>query len=173
MSDLGERLASAYPRDAIIETWKINNRVTTFLLENLPDELWPEAVPGAPRRTVRMIAGHLHNCRCMWIKTLGTKHRIPVPKSVDRRRVTPKQLLPALERSSKGIVRLLELGMDRGGKIPGFPGVVVRFLSYFTTHEGHHRGQITMLARQLGHRLPGDVTAGLWQWSKRAKEVHG
>ncbi len=47
MNDLGERLASAYPRDAIIETWKINNRVTTFLLENLPDELWAETVPGA------------------------------------------------------------------------------------------------------------------------------
>ncbi len=116
-----ERLAWAYPRDAIIETWKINNRVTTFLLENLPDELWAETVPGAPRRTVRMIAGHLHNCRCMWIKTTGAKHGVSVPKSVDRRRVTPKQLLPALQRSSKGIVRLLELGMDRGGKIPGFP----------------------------------------------------
>ncbi len=35
MSDFGERLASAYPRSTIIETWKINNRVTTFLLENL------------------------------------------------------------------------------------------------------------------------------------------
>jgi hypothetical protein len=32
-------------------------------LENLPDELWSETVPGAPRRTVRMIAGHLHNKR--------------------------------------------------------------------------------------------------------------
>ena len=171
MSDLGERLVSAYPRNAIIETWKINNRVTAFLLENLPDELWPETVLGAPRRTVRMIAGHLHNCRCMWIKTLGAKHGISVPKSVDRRRVTPKQLLPALQRSSKGIVRLLDLGMDRGGGIPGFPGDVLRFLTYHTAHEAHHRGQITMLARQLGHRLPGDVTAGLWQWSKRAKEV--
>jgi uncharacterized damage-inducible protein DinB len=37
-------------------------------------------------------------------------------------------------------------------------------------HEGHHRGQIVMLARQLGCRLPAEVTAGLWQWSKRATE---
>jgi hypothetical protein len=27
-----------------------------------------------------------------------------------------------------------------------------------------------MLARQLGHRLPGDITAGLWQWKQRARE---
>jgi hypothetical protein len=27
-----------------------------------------------------------------------------------------------------------------------------------------------MLARQLGCRLPAEVTTGLWQWSKHAKE---
>ncbi|MEJ2371145.1 MAG: hypothetical protein P8Y07_09900 [Gemmatimonadales bacterium] len=93
---------------ALIDTWRTNNRVTVYLFENLPEEVWPEKVPGAPRRTVRMIAGHIHNCRCMWVKTLGRKH---------------------------------------------------------------DRGQIVMLARQLGHRLPGEVTAGLWQWSKRSKET--
>ena len=56
-----------YP-DAVIATWKTSNRVTVFLLENLPAELWPMTVPGTSRRTVRMIAGHIHNARCMWIK---------------------------------------------------------------------------------------------------------
>jgi hypothetical protein len=28
-----------------------------------------------------------------------------------------------------------------------------------------------MLARQLGHRLPAEVTGGLWHWSKRSREV--
>lgn len=37
--------------------------------------------------------------------------------------------------------------------------------------EGHHRGQIVMVARAAGHRLPGEVTAGLWQWSKRRQEI--
>jgi len=48
---------------------------------------------------------------------------------------------------------------------------VVHFLAYFVAHEGHHRGQIVLLARQTGHRLPGEITAGLWQWSQRAKEA--
>ena len=30
--------------------------------------------------------------------------------------------------------------------------------------------QIVMLARQLGHRLPPEVTGGLWQWSRRSAE---
>jgi uncharacterized damage-inducible protein DinB len=37
-------------------------------------------------------------------------------------------------------------------------------LTYFVAHEGHHRGQIVMVARQTGHRLPASVTADLWQW---------
>jgi uncharacterized damage-inducible protein DinB len=44
-------------------------------------------------------------------------------------------------------------------------------LAYFVAHEGHHRGQIVLLARQLGHRLPADLRNGLWQWTKRAAEA--
>lgn len=40
-------------------------------------------------------------------------------------------------------------------------------LAYFVAHEGHHRGQLVMAARQLGQRLPPAVTNGLWQWSRR------
>jgi hypothetical protein len=93
-------------RDTILNTWRTNNRVTVFLVEHLPAGLWAAAVPGAPRRTIRMIAGHLHNVRCMWIKTLGQKQGVPVPRSVDRRRVGRRELLPALQRSSRGILHL-------------------------------------------------------------------
>ena len=146
-----------------------------YLIENLPSELWSRDVPGAPRRTVRMIAAHIHNVRCMWIKMLGARHGIAVPRTVDGRRVRPPELLRALSRSSAGIIRLLNLGVARGGEVPraawqNFPTDLVHFLSYFVAHEAHHRGQLCMLARQLGQRLPAGVAVGLWQWSKRARE---
>ena len=160
---------------ALIDAWRTNNRVTTYLIENLPDELWSKAVPGAPRRTVRAIAAHLHNTRCMWIKMIGARHGVAVPKTVDVRAVRPAELSRALARSSRGIIELIRLGMDRGGAIPpaawqNFPTDLVHFLTYFVAHEAHHRGQLLMLARQLGHRLPADVANGLWQWKQRSVE---
>jgi len=126
-----------------------------------------------------MIAGHIHNARCMWIKTLGKEHGIAVPGPVSRHKVGPKELIQALGHSSCGIISLLTLGCEQGGTIPAsssytwrnLPLDVGHVLTYFVAHEGHHRGQIVMLARQLGVRLPAEITGGLWQWSQRAKEA--
>jgi uncharacterized damage-inducible protein DinB len=172
LTDLGATLLTA---------WRTNSRVTAYLVEHVPAALWDAQVPGAPRRTVRMIAAHLHNARCMWLKTLGQEHGIAIPASVDRRKVSRHELLSALKRSSKGIEALLELGIAAGGQVPpskayvwrNLPLDVPHVLTYFVAHEGHHRGQIVMLARQLGHRLSTEVSAGLWQWTKRMQEVRG
>jgi uncharacterized damage-inducible protein DinB len=163
------------PRDlqtSVMSAWRTNNRVTTELIERLPSELWNVVVPGVPRRTIRTIAAHLHNARCMWVKTLGREHGVTIPAGVDHRRVTPRQLVAALKKSSAGIEALLDLGLAADGRVPPSKGYVWRnlaldvghVLTYFVAHEGHHRGQIIMVARQTGHRLPTATTAGLWQW---------
>ena len=131
-------------------------------MQHLPAALWDAELPGTPRRSVRMILGHVHNSRCSWVKVLGREHGITTPASVDRRSVARRELLSALKRSSKGIESLLELGLANGGHVPPSRGYVWRnlpldvphVLTYFVAHEGHHRGQIVMVARQLGHRLP-------------------
>jgi uncharacterized damage-inducible protein DinB len=166
-------------RDSILDTWRTTNRVTVFFVERLPTGLWTSAVPGAPRRSIRMIAGHIHNARCMWLKTLGREQGIAVPRSVDRHRVGRKELARALNRSGRGILRLLALGCERGGSIPipstyiwrNLPLDVGHVLAYFVAHEAHHRGQIVLAARELGYRLPLDVTSGIWQWTTRAREA--
>jgi uncharacterized damage-inducible protein DinB len=165
--------------ETILDAWRTTNRVTVFFVERLPPGLWASPVPGAPRRTIRMIAGHLHNARCMWLKTLGRENGIAVPRSVDRHRVGQKELARALDRSSRGILRLLTLGLDRGGKVPApasyvwrnLPLDVGHVLAYFVAHEAHHRGQIVLAARELGYRLPANVTNGVWQWTTRAREA--
>jgi DinB family len=43
-------------------------------------------------------------------------------------------------------------------------------LCYMLSHEAHHRGQVCMLAHQLGFPLPNKVAYGIWNWEKLWKE---
>ena len=70
---------------------------------------------------------------------------------------------------------LLLLGCNGAGTLPPSRRYVWRNLSldvphvltYFVAHEGHHRGQLLMLARQSGHRLPREVAGRLWWWKRK------
>lgn len=158
-------------RSGLLAAWRTNNRVTIDLIQNLPPKLWDLTPPGVPSRTVRAIAAHLHNARCMWIKTLGREHGIKAPARVDHRRIAPRQLVAALKQSSAAMEALFKLGLP-SGELPPSKGYFWRNLSldlghvvtYFIAHEAHHCGQIVMVARQTGHRLPTTAIAKLWQW---------
>jgi uncharacterized membrane protein len=43
-------------------------------------------------------------------------------------------------------------------------------VAFMITHEAHHRGQVCMLAHQLGFSLPVKASAGIWVWEKLWKE---
>jgi uncharacterized damage-inducible protein DinB len=159
----------------ILDAWKTTNRTTTFLIENIPDDLWNEKAVGL-NRTVGMIAAHINNSRCMWIKNITRGETFKIPANVDPFRAKRKEVVIALNRSSHTMLKLLQACIDNRGRLPSrpiwlnFPNDVIHFLSYFVAHEAHHRGQIIILARNLNHRLPAEVTDGVWQWTRRLKE---
>jgi uncharacterized damage-inducible protein DinB len=43
-------------------------------------------------------------------------------------------------------------------------------LGYMIAHEAHHRGQICMLAHQLGSPLGPEVTSAMWNWERIWRE---
>jgi uncharacterized damage-inducible protein DinB len=166
-------------RATVLSAWRTNNRVTVYLVEHLPSGFWTATLPGVPHRTIRMIAAHLHNVRCRWLRTLGSEHGIPAPVRVDHLRVSRRGLIAALKRSNRGMEALLRLGFASGGVLPpsklytwrNLPLDVGHVLTYFVSHEAHHRGQIIMAARQMGQRLPRAVVEGVWQWIAREREA--
>ena len=162
----------------LLDAWRTSNRVTIYLIEQLGPELWVAPLPGSPRRSVGMMASHLHNARCRWIRALGSELGVAVPSMVERR-ATQRQVVSALRQSSRGVLAVLRIGCEHGGSIPPTPAYswrnlpldVGHVLCYLVAHEGHHRGQIVMAARALGARLPAEVTNGLWQWTRRSAEA--
>lgn len=170
------------PDETLFDAWRIGNRVTILLVESLPDALWPLALSGAPRRAVRNVAVHLHNCRGLWLKSLGRGAGIAAPANLDPKSATRARSVAALGRSGEAILRLLRAGVENGGEFPGvasafhygaMPRNAFLFCAYALSHEAHHRGQLVVMARQLGHRLPPPVVNALWQWSSRLREARG
>ena len=127
-------------------------------------------------RTIAAIFAHMHHVRRKWIR-LSAPH-FPLPAELDRNCTQAQarkalrasgarcmemieQLLtssPDLSSSSKKLPKFLRDGWARAW--PAGPMMV----AYMITHEAHHRGQVCMLANQLGFKLPGAVTSGMWRW---------
>jgi uncharacterized damage-inducible protein DinB len=168
--------------ESILDAWRINNRVSMFLIEHIPTPLWQASLPGYSRRTVRSIAAHLHNCRCLWMQSLAKGTSIQVPTRIDAKYSTQREVTKALQKSGTQVGLLFEDALKNGGQFTGVSSVFVYgamprnailFLGYALSHEAHHRGQILLMARALDHKFPKTVVAGIWQWSSRLREARG
>jgi uncharacterized damage-inducible protein DinB len=110
------------------------------------------------------MAAHMHNVRLMWLKATGVTE---LPPKLDPETVTRPQAVQALETSWKALEGTLAAALNGDGRVKGFKPDVVSFFAYLIAHDAHHRGQITMLARQAGHPVSQSVMFGLWEWGTR------
>jgi uncharacterized damage-inducible protein DinB len=157
--DLGASLLSALAT---------SERITQYLLDALPAGVWRAETPGEGR-TVAAVVAHLHNVRLMWLKVAAQGARLPA--QLDKAKVTLAQARKALAASHAAIAKLVAASLAGDGRIRNFPPDVGAFVAYLVAHDAHHRGQLCMLCRQLGHRLPNAVTFGMWEWNKRRQEA--
>jgi uncharacterized damage-inducible protein DinB len=44
-------------------------------------------------------------------------------------------------------------------------------LAYMISHDAHHRGQVCMLAHQLGFPLPTKAAYGIWVWENYGRSA--
>ena len=158
----------ALPFDAsrsLLEAFAINDRINQFLLENLPEEVWRADPPTGKGRTVAAIVSHMHNVRVMWLKASAKDSKIP--DQLVKEKVTPLEARKALEESRGALANVLQSALDSDGRVKGFRPDVAAFFGYLIAHDAHHRGQITMLARQVGHPIDQKTMFGMWEWGVR------
>jgi uncharacterized damage-inducible protein DinB len=153
-----------------------NDRINQMLIEHLDSAAWRAKPPGKAR-TIAAIFTHLHNVRTKWVRL--TAPHLKVPRQLKRAHCTPRQARAGLAESAARCAEMLAAALGGGG------GQVRQFrrdgwarpwpagpemLCYMLAHEAHHRGQVCMLAHQLGFPLPNKVAYGIWNWEKLWKE---
>jgi len=152
------------------QIFKKNHRINQLLIEHLDPALW-QAKPPGNTRPIAAIFSHMHNVRCKWIRL--TAPHLNIPKQLNRATCTPERAEAALSESAAICAQMLAEALE-GGSIKVFRRDALakpwppshEMLCYMLTHEAHHRGQICMLAHQLGYRLPPRVTSRMWNWEK-------
>jgi uncharacterized damage-inducible protein DinB len=158
-----------------VQVFAANDRLNQMLIEHLDPAAWRAKPPGNAR-TIAAIFTHIHNVRCKWVRL--TAPHLKVPPQLNRARCTPQQARAGLAESAARCSEMLADALGGGGRVQKFcrdgwaqPWPVgVEMLCYMLSHEAHHRGQVCMLAHQLGFRLPNQVMSGLWNWEKVWKE---
>ena len=161
---------------AAVRIFAANDRMNQLLIERLDPAVWGAKPPGKVR-TIAAIFTHVHNVRTKWIR-LSAPH-LEVPSQLNRVQCTPQQARAGLAESAARCSEMLAeaLGGD-GGRVEKFRRdgwakpwpVGPEMLCYMLSHEAHHRGQVCMLAHQLGFPLPNEVMSGIWNWEKLWKE---
>ena len=152
---------------ALLLAFDTNDRINQYLLENLPTAAWNAEPLDGKGRTIAAIVAHMHNVRVMWLKAAAKGSRIP--DQLDRHTVTVAQAKKASDQSREALAAVLKTALECDGRIKGFKPDVAGFFGYLIAHDAHHRGQICMLARQVGQPLPQKAMFGMWEWGTRGK----
>jgi uncharacterized damage-inducible protein DinB len=164
---------------AAVQMFAANDRMNQMLIENLDPAAWRAKPPGNAR-SIAAIFTHVHNVRTKWIRL--TAPHLKVPAQLHRARCTPQQARKGLAESAARCGEMLAEALGAAGNHAGriqkfrrdawfatFP-VGPEMLCYMLAHEAHHRGQVCMLAHQLGFMFPHAIADGIWNWEKLWKE---
>jgi uncharacterized damage-inducible protein DinB len=157
---------------AAVRIFTANERINQLLIEHLDPAAWNAKPPGKVR-PIAAIFTHMHNVRCKWIRL--TAPHLKVPALLNRAHCTPEQARAALAESAAGCAEMLAEALGgSGSRIETFVRdgwaqpwpVGPEMLCYMIAHEAHHRGQVYMLAHQLGFPLSTKATSEMWNWEK-------
>lgn len=174
------RTATVPPSDlsqGLLETFAVNDRINQLILENLDPQAWKAKPPGRGARPIAAIFSHVHNVRRKWVR-LSAPH-LKLPAQLDRSTCTQRQARTALAESATVCSAMIaEALAGREGRVKQFVRdgwgrpwpAGAAMVVYMISHEAHHRGQVCMLAHQLGFPLSMKARSGMWVWEKLWKE---
>jgi uncharacterized damage-inducible protein DinB len=161
----------------LVESYAVNERMNQMLLEQLDPAAWRAHLAGSKGRTIVAIVTHVHNMRRKWLRLSAPQ--IALPSQLNRASCTQKQARAALAESGERCCEMIagafaesqkrvKIFHRDGWAKPWTAGASM--VAYMISHDAHHRGQVCMLAHQLGFPLAQKAAYGMWVWEKLWRE---
>jgi uncharacterized damage-inducible protein DinB len=147
------------PIEEILDAWRVNNAINLEILALCPDESF-ELKPGKGK-TIRSNFVHMLVHRRGSVEEKLKKEAEAIPK-LDWKTATRAEITDALNTSADLIGELIKKFDEKPGR-----WTAVKFLTYITAHEAHHRSQIEIALRLGGQEPPDEVLYRLWEWTKK------
>jgi uncharacterized damage-inducible protein DinB len=162
----------------LVRSFAINEQINQLLLDRLDPAAWCLKPPGSRTRSIAAVFAHMHNVRRKWIRLSAPQ--IPLPASLQRT-CMQEEARAAFAASDVRCTEMIEEALRNADEAPRRVMKFVRdswarpwpagaaMVAYMIAHEAHHRGQICMLAHQVGFPLSGSTTSAMWSWERMSK----
>jgi uncharacterized damage-inducible protein DinB len=153
-------------RAQVLETWRTNNRINLFLIDQISDEGMQCTLSKRGGRNVVRQFAHLHNVRVWSLETRAKDlakglHKFETLEEPDKESLKEHLLASAARIETFFADALAGHGKRRTSR----KGVIAQ-LGYFIAHESHHRGSILLTLKQSGHGLDQQTQYAIWNWDK-------
>jgi uncharacterized damage-inducible protein DinB len=147
--------------------WKVNNALNLKLLDAVPAGAMRDKYSDRTRTVAAQFA-HMHNVRVYHLEKRAS-HLVGKLTSFERgAEPTKAKLRTALKKSAEAVAKMLE-EFESEGRVKSWKGPPATYLSYFVSHESHHRALANVCMRISGTKLPDEAKYGLWDGWRKGK----
>jgi uncharacterized damage-inducible protein DinB len=151
-------------RDELARAWKTNNAINTMIIDKVTAEGWDATLSKRGGRGVAGEFAHMHNIRVWHIEKRAKDLAGGLEKFGAGVHPTKKEVKQALRASGDAIGELLVGALEGEAGRKGFKRGIFTTLSYFISHEAHHRGRILLTLKVSGNTLDRATASGIWAW---------
>lgn len=150
----------------IVEAWRIHNRITLFVIENISDEVLKATLSTRGGKDIARQLAHVHNVRVWRLKAFAKKLDASLTEFDKTESPNKEALLEAFRQSGEVMEKYIGYCLENGGRVSNFKRGVVPMLGYYISHEAHHRGHLLLTMKQSGFKLPDALRMNIWEWNR-------
>jgi uncharacterized damage-inducible protein DinB len=153
--------------DELLDAWRVNNRITLFLLDEIDQRGLECTLSLRGGRTVARQLAHMHNNRITRLKSWCPELANGAKLFASKEEPGGEELAVALAESGERVCRYITKASAGMPGVKTFKRGLVVAIAYLIAHDSHHRGSIMLTLKQCGQKLSQDVQYGIWDWERR------